>query len=136
MREGYETYQFRAALSAIVEFCNVDLSAFYVDVRKDALYCDAPTSARRRACRAALDEVFSRLTAWLAPILPFTTEEAWLTRFPNEVSVHLRQFPQTPDAWRDDVGGEEMARLRQRRAPSSPARSKWRARGQANRRVA
>jgi isoleucyl-tRNA synthetase len=112
VRDAYAAYQFRAALAAIVEFCNVDLSAFYVDVRKDALYCDAPDSERRRACRTALDEVFARLTAWLAPILPFTMEEAWLTRFPNATSVHLRQFPDTPDAWRDDFAAEEMARLR------------------------
>ncbi|MBS0385742.1 MAG: class I tRNA ligase family protein, partial [Proteobacteria bacterium] len=116
VREAYATYQFRVALSAIVEFCNVDLSAFYVDVRKDALYCDAPSSLRRRACRTALDETFSRLTAWLAPILPFTMEEAWLTRFPNDTSVHLRQFPETPPAWEDDFAGEEMARLREVRA--------------------
>jgi len=116
VRKGYETYQFRAALSAIVEFCNVDLSAFYVDVRKDALYCDAPSSLRRRACRTALDETFSRLTAWLAPILPFTTEEAWLTRFPEDVSVHLRLFPETPERWRDEAAAENMAQLRQARA--------------------
>jgi isoleucyl-tRNA synthetase len=116
VREAYRTYQFRVALSAIVEFCNVDLSAFYVDVRKDALYCDAPSSARRRACRSALDEVFSRLAAWLAPILPFTMEEAWLTRFPDDVSVHLRVFPETPASWEDDFAGEEMARLREARA--------------------
>lgn len=116
VRVAYETYQFRDAVSAIIEFCNVDLSAFYVDVRKDALYCDAPTSLRRRACRSALDEVFSRLTAWLAPILPFTTEEAWLTRFPDDVSVHLRLFPETPASWEDEFAGEEMARLRAARA--------------------
>jgi isoleucyl-tRNA synthetase len=116
VREAYTTYQFRDALSAIVEFCNVDLSAFYLDVRKDALYCDAPTSLRRRACRTALDETFSRLTAWLAPIMPFTMEEAWLSRFPESVSVHLRQFPQTPASWEDDFAGEEMARLREARA--------------------
>jgi isoleucyl-tRNA synthetase len=116
VRRAYETYQYRDALSAIVEFCNVDLSAFYLDVRKDVLYCDAPSSVRRRACRSALDEVFSRLTAWLAPILPFTMEEAWLTRFPNEKSVHLRQFPETPAAWKDDFAGEEMARLREARS--------------------
>ena len=73
-------------------------------------------SLRRRACRSALDEVFSRLIVWLAPILPFTMEEAWLTRFPHDKSVHLRQFPETPGAWRDDFAGEEMARLRQARA--------------------
>ena len=116
VRNAYETYQFRVALSAIVEFCNVDLSAFYVDVRKDALYCDAPSSLRRRACRSALDEVFSRLTAWLAPILPFTAEETWLTRFPDDVSVHLRTFPDTPAAWEDDFAGEEVARLREARS--------------------
>ena len=116
VRQAYDTYQFRAALSAIVEFCNVDLSAFYVDVRKDTLYCDAPTSFRRRASRTVLEEAFSRLTAWLAPILPFTAEEAWLTRFPETVSVHLRTFPETPAAWEDDFAGEEVARLREARA--------------------
>jgi isoleucyl-tRNA synthetase len=85
-------------------------------LRKDALYCDALSSLRRRACRTALDETFSRLTAWLAPILPFTMEEAWLTRFPESVSVHLRQFPETPASWEDDFAGEEMARLREARA--------------------
>jgi isoleucyl-tRNA synthetase len=116
VREAYATYQFRVALSAIVEFCNVDLSAFYVDVRKDALYCDPHSSLRRRACRTALDETFSRLTAWLAPILPFTAEETWLTRFPDDVSVHLRLFPETPESWEDEFAGEEMARLREARA--------------------
>ncbi|MBX3429453.1 MAG: isoleucine--tRNA ligase [Hyphomonadaceae bacterium] len=116
VRKGYETYQWRMALGAIVEFCNVDLSAFYVDVRKDTLYCDAPSSFRRRATRTVLHETFSRLTAWLAPILPFTAEEAWLTRFPESVSVHLRTFPETPDAWEDDFAGEEVAKLREARA--------------------
>ncbi|MGD9966707.1 MAG: isoleucine--tRNA ligase [Hyphomonadaceae bacterium] len=116
VRRAYETYQWRVALHAIVEFCNVDLSAFYVDVRKDALYCDAPNSLRRRACRAVLDETFSRLTAWLAPILPFTAEEAWLVRFPETVSVHLRLFPEMPESWEDDFAGEEMAKLREARA--------------------
>ncbi len=116
VRAGYDTYQFRLALSAIVEFCNVDLSAFYVDVRKDALYCDPPTSMRRRASRTALAEVFSRLAAWLAPILPFTAEEAWLTRFPSAKSVHLRTFPETPANWEDDFAGEEMAKLREARS--------------------
>jgi isoleucyl-tRNA synthetase len=116
VRDAYAAYQFRDALSAIVEFCNVDFSAFYVDVRKDALYCDAPASLRRRACRTAIAETFSRLTAWLAPILPFTAEEAWLTRHPESKSVHLRQFPETPAAWEDDFAGEEMARLRSARS--------------------
>jgi isoleucyl-tRNA synthetase len=113
---AYDTYQFRHALTAIVEFCNVDLSAFYVDVRKDTLYCDAADSLRRRACRTALSYVFERLTAWLAPLMPFTMEEAWLTRFPESVSVHLRTFPQTPQAWRDESAAAEIAQLRAVRA--------------------
>ncbi len=112
VRDAYKTYQFRDALSAIVEFCNIDFSAFYVDVRKDALYCDAPFSVRRRACRTALDETFSRLTAWLAPILPFTAEEAWLTHRADAKSVHLRQFPEAPSAWRDEAAAAQMETLR------------------------
>ncbi|MGQ0676989.1 MAG: class I tRNA ligase family protein, partial [Rhodospirillales bacterium] len=85
-----------------------DLSAIYFDIRKDALYCDRADSARRRACRTVLDRVFQCLTAWLAPILCFTAEEAWLCRAAEsggkmEESVHLRPFPGVPDAWRDDA---------------------------------
>jgi len=116
VRNAYETFEFRRALMPIVEFCNVDLSAFYVDVRKDALYCDAHDSERRKASRTALDEVFSRLTAWLAPLMPFTAEEAWRTRFPEDVSVHLRTFPETPAGWRDEKAAAEMDRLRAVRA--------------------
>ncbi len=121
VRRAYEAYEFRHAVSAIVEFCNVDLSAFYVDVRKDSLYCDRPDALKRRACRTALDAVFERLTAWLAPIMPFTMEEAWTTRFPDASSVHLRQFPETPAAWRDDAAAEEMAFLRTARAAVTAA---------------
>jgi isoleucyl-tRNA synthetase len=112
VQDAYQTYRFRDALSAVVEFCNVDLSAFYVDVRKDALYCDAPTSLRRRACRTALNETFARLTAWLAPILPFTTEEAWTMRHPDDGSVHLRTFPATPPAWQNQSAADAMHTLR------------------------
>jgi isoleucyl-tRNA synthetase len=116
LRASWETYEFRHALAAIVEFCNVDLSAFYVDVRKDALYCDTPDSPRRRACRTALNAVFERLTVWLAPILPFTTEEAWMTRHPGQASVHLRLLPETPDAWRDAAAAAHIATLRRIRS--------------------
>jgi isoleucyl-tRNA synthetase len=116
VRTAYETFQMRHALSAIVEFCNVDLSAFYVDVRKDALYCDRPDAERRRACRTALDAVFNRLVTWLAPLMPFTADEAWRVRFPDGESVHLETFPQTPAAWRDEASAEKIARLRGVRA--------------------
>ncbi len=104
VREVVGNFQFHGLFVDLHNFCTNDLSAFYFDVRKDALYCDAKDSIRRRACRTVLDEVFSCLTAWLAPFICFTAEEAWLARFPgDDSSVHLRQFPTIPAAWRDDA---------------------------------
>jgi isoleucyl-tRNA synthetase len=78
----------------------VDLSAFYFDIRKDSLYCDAWSSDRRRSCRTVLDQLFHCLTTWWAPVLAFTMDEVWLSRFPGEgSSVHLMQFVRCPDEW-------------------------------------
>ena len=99
--------------SALHNFCATDLSAFYFDVRKDSLYCDRPDSIRRRAARTVLDQLFACLTAWLAPVLVFTAEEAWLARFPSEDdSVHLRLFPEIPAAWHDPALGARWERIR------------------------
>ncbi|HEY4136032.1 MAG TPA: isoleucine--tRNA ligase [Alphaproteobacteria bacterium] len=104
LRRACEDFEFHNFFAALHSFCAVDLSAFYFDVRKDALYCDAPGSIRRRAARTVMDTLFSCLTAWLAPVLCFTAEEAWLSRFPSETdSVHLREFPAIPADWRDDA---------------------------------
>ena len=104
VRRACDDFDFHRMYTALHNFCAVDLSAFYFDVRKDALYCDSPGSLRRRAARTLLDHLFSRLTAWLAPILCFTAEEAWTTRNPGETeSVHARLFPETPSDWRDDA---------------------------------
>ncbi len=100
VRKGYDAYDFQGLFQTLFQFCTVDLSAFYFDIRKDALYCDAPDSLRRRAARTVLDILFHRLVTWLAPILPFTTEDVWLSRFPSESdSVHLHDFPATPADW-------------------------------------
>jgi isoleucyl-tRNA synthetase len=103
VRRGYDAFDFQHVFQQLFTFCTVELSAFYFDIRKDALYCDAATSARRRAARTVLDALYARLVTWLAPILPFTMEEVWLERFPGEESsVHLVDFPETPAAWRDE----------------------------------
>lgn len=100
VRAGYAAYDFQGVFRALFDFATGDLSAFYFDIRKDALYCDAPTSPRRRAARTVLDALFQRLTLWLAPILPFTAEDVWLSRHPSdEDSVHLHDFPETPADW-------------------------------------
>jgi isoleucyl-tRNA synthetase len=112
VRRAIADYDFHDLYVALHNFCAVELSALYFDIRKDALYCDAPSSTRRRAARSVLDLLFSHLTAWLAPILCFTAEEAWRTRFPDDVSVHLRLFPDVPEAWRDDALAARWARVR------------------------
>ena len=113
LREACASYEFHDFFTELHNFCTVDLSAFYFDIRKDALYCDRTDSINRRAARTALDHLFSCLTAWLAPFICFTAEEAWLARFPGEEeSVHLRTFPDVPDAWRDDELAAKWRKIR------------------------
>jgi isoleucyl-tRNA synthetase len=113
VRKGYAEYDFNRVFSALFTFCTNELSAFYFDIRKDALYCDPRHGLRRRAVRTVLDELFRRVVTWLAPILCFTMEEAWLLRFPGEnESVHLQQFPAIPADWADPVLIEKWNRIR------------------------
>jgi isoleucyl-tRNA synthetase len=101
---GYGAYNFQGVFQQLFQFCTVDLSSVYFDIRKDVLYCDSENSLARRAARTVLDILFHRLTTWLAPMLVFTMEDVWLERFPgDESSVHLMDFPHTPGEWRDDV---------------------------------
>jgi isoleucyl-tRNA synthetase len=116
LRAGYAAYDFQGVFQKLFQFCTVDLSAFYFDIRKDALYCDAAGSLRRRSARTVLDLLFHRLTTWLAPILVFTAEDVWLSRFPSEDgSVHLQDIPETPTNWRDDALAARWAQVRQAR---------------------
>ena len=112
VRDGYGRYDFAEVFQAIFQFATIDLSAFYFDIRKDALYCDGDTP-RRAAARTVLGLVHERLTTWLAPILPFTMEEVWLEVHPGEdSSVHLQDFPQPRPGWRDDALAAKWARIR------------------------
>ena len=112
VRTGYASYDFQGVFQAVFTFATTDLSAFYFDIRKDALYCDGDT-ARRRAARTVLDILFHRLTSWLAPVLVFTMEEVWLERFPgDDSSIHLMDFPDTPGEWRDEPLAQKWAKIR------------------------
>lgn len=103
VRTGYTAYDFQGVFQQLFNFCTVELSSFYFDIRKDVLYCDATDSTRRRAARTVMDILFHRLTTWLAPILTFTMEEVWLERFPgDDSSVHLVDIPATPADWLDE----------------------------------
>ncbi|WP_425523379.1 isoleucine--tRNA ligase [Agrobacterium rosae] len=103
VREGYDAFEFKKITRALIDFANVELSAFYFDIRKDALYCDAPSSLKRRASLSVIAKLFDCLVTWLAPMLPFTTEEAWLSRYSDAESVHLVQFPQIPAEWKNEA---------------------------------
>jgi isoleucyl-tRNA synthetase len=111
VRRAYQAFDFKKAFHELVNFCVVDLSAVYFDIRKDSLYCDAPSSLRRRACRSVMDELFTRLTVWLAPVMVFTCEEAWEQRHPGSPSIHLQQFPHTPEGWFNPSVAETWDRI-------------------------
>jgi isoleucyl-tRNA synthetase len=116
VRGAVASHDWTGVVPELHGFCNNDLSAFYFDVRKDALYCDAPDSPKRRAVRTVLDLLHRHLCAWLAPVLVFTAEEAWLARFGgDEESVHLRDYPAVPPEWRDEALAGRWRAIREAR---------------------
>ncbi|WP_191060986.1 isoleucine--tRNA ligase [Geminicoccus harenae] len=116
IRAGNEAYDFLGPYKDLLEFAAIDLSAFYFDVRKDALYCDHPDDLRRRAARTVLDRVFDCLVRWLAPVLVFTAEEAWRYRHGEGVdSIHLERFADLPESWYRPELGERWAEVRELR---------------------
>jgi isoleucyl-tRNA synthetase len=112
VRGAYGDFDYKRIFAALNAFMTVDLSAFYFDIRKDALYCDPYTSVKRKACLTVLDHLFRCTVTWLAPMLCFTAEEAWLARYPDATSVHLEAFPAVPASWRDDALAEQWRKLR------------------------
>jgi isoleucyl-tRNA synthetase len=115
LKAAAEGFDFNRYSRLIATFAQDDLSAFFFDIRKDSLYCDSPSSPKRRAYRTVLDTVFHALARWLAPILCFTTEEVWLTRYPDGGSVHLLEWPEIDSGWRDDALAAKWALIRHSR---------------------
>ncbi|MHC5307985.1 isoleucine--tRNA ligase [Bartonella sp. LJL80] len=113
VNEGYNAFDFKRITRALIDFSIVELSAFYFDIRKDSLYCDAPSSQKRKAALHVVREIFERMVTWLAPMLPFTTEEAWLERHPESRSIHFEQFRTTPEEWQNDALAERWRKIRQ-----------------------
>jgi isoleucyl-tRNA synthetase len=108
--------EFSRYTRALFDFANSDLSAFFFDIRKDCLYCDAKTDPKRRAYRTVLDVLFHALVRYAAPIIPFTAEEVWQSRFPNiEESVHFLEWPEVEGAWLDGVLDAKWAQIRSQR---------------------
>jgi len=112
VRTEYDAFDFKRITRALLDFAIIDLSAFYFDIRKDALYCDAPSSKRRLAALQTVREIFERFVTWLAPMLPFTMEEAWLEHNSDARSVHLEQFREIPHTWKNDALAERWRKVR------------------------
>ena len=113
IREAYATYDYKRVIAVLSHFMNTDLSAFYVDVRKDALYCEPFSSAKRKAALETIEQIFRCTCVWLAPLVCFTAEEAWLARYPSEeTSVHLELFPEAPASWRDPALAEKWEQIK------------------------
>ena len=113
VRQAYADFDYKRIFAALNAFMTTDLSAFYFDIRKDALYCDPISSTTRKACLTVLDQLFRATVLWLAPMLPFTAEEAWLARYPSDDgSVHLELFPEVPASWRDEALAEKWRKVR------------------------
>jgi isoleucyl-tRNA synthetase len=129
VRGAVKSHDWTGVLPALHAFCATDLSAFYFDVRKDALYCDRPDSIRRRAARTVLDHLQRCLTLWLAPILVFTAEEAWSARFGEGESVHLQRTPDLPGEWADPALGARIEALRDVRRTVTAAIERMRGEG-------
>jgi isoleucyl-tRNA synthetase len=113
IRKAYSEFDYSRVVALLSAFMTGDLSAFYFDIRKDALYCDPISSRTRKAALTVIDEVFRCVVVWIAPILAFTAEEAWLERYPSERgSVHLQTFPAVPDGWLSPELARKWAEVR------------------------
>jgi isoleucyl-tRNA synthetase len=114
VRKAYADFDYKRIFAALSHFMTTDLSAFYFDIRKDALYCDPISSPTRKAALTAIDHLFRCTVTWLAPMLCFTAEEAWCERHRSDTaSVHLELFPDVPASWRDDKLAEKWRKVRQ-----------------------
>ncbi len=133
VRKAIADYSFNAMLTELHTLCAVDLSAFYFDIRKDSLYCDRPDSLRRRSARTVMNTLFNCLVTWLAPILCFTAEEAWLACYGEDKrkgtyqSVHMQVFPELPKEWQNAALGEKWEKIRETRSVVTGALERARA---------
>ena len=101
---NFKSYNFHSLYKDLLNFCTVDLSSFYFDIRKDTLYCDNKESQKRKDCILVLNIILDCLQKWFAPILCFTTEEIFkLLNKDQENSIHLKAFPKIPASWQNNA---------------------------------
>jgi len=121
LRQAVNDFDFNTYVRLIGDFANNDLSAFFFDIRKDCLYCDAPTSSKRRAYRTVLDTLFHALVRYMAPVLVFTAEEVWQSRYAEAGSVHFSDWPEVDAGWMDDALSVRWSSFRELRGAVTEA---------------
>ena len=115
IHSNFNSYNFHNLYKELLNFCTVDLSSFYFDIRKDTLYCDDEKSIKREGCIKILNIILDCLIKWFAPILTFTTEEIFKIINKNNKSIHLENFPKIPSEWKNSVLAnkwEELLKIR------------------------
>ena len=121
LRVAVDDFDFNTYIRALTEYMADDLSSFFFDIRKDCLYCDAPTDPKRRAYRTVLDTLFHALIRYAAPVLVFTAEEIWASRYPDAASVHLLEWPVVDAGWMDSALADRWVNIRASRAAITEA---------------
>ncbi len=113
LKQHVNNFAFGPYIRELTAFAQDDLSAFFFDIRKDCLYCDAPDDPKRMAYRTVMDVLFHALTRYIAPVLVFTSEEIWQSRFPDENdSIHLKEWPEVDATWQDDALASKWGNIR------------------------
>jgi isoleucyl-tRNA synthetase len=113
VKQAYADFDYKRIFAALSSFMTSDLSAFYFDIRKDTLYCDPISSVNRKACLTVVDHLFRCTVVWLAPMLCFTAEESWASRYgADTASVHLETFPEVPASWCNDALADKWRKVR------------------------
>ncbi|WP_440618983.1 isoleucine--tRNA ligase [Candidatus Pelagibacter sp. HIMB1493] len=110
-KKYFQNYDFHNLYKELLNFCTVDLSAFYFDIRKDTLYCDAKSSEKRKSTILVLNIILDKLLRWFAPILSFTTEEIYRMLFKNKKSIHLEKFVELPSSFENNSLNEKWNEL-------------------------
>ena len=114
--ENFKKYDFHNLYKELLNFCTVDLSAFYFDIRKDSLYCDSKDSEKRKNCVLVLNIILDYLLKWFAPILSFTTEEIFKLIQKDKQSIHLELFNKDSKVFENkdiDEKWEQLKKIRE-----------------------
>jgi len=111
VKNNLNNYNFHKLSRELLNFCTLDLSSFYFDIRKDVLYCDNLNSKKRKDCVVVLNIILESLLKWFAPILVFTTEEIYDLINEKEESIHENSFVQIPASWKNDDLNSKWAKL-------------------------